>query len=93
MCGYHAQLSTVTSNIDMISVVFIRDKLVKLHASMSIHTTGVSLGIILIVWSHSLISGRASKDFLEKTDVNSFRYSRIGGDSTSELALKASAKH
>ena len=41
-CGYHAQLSTVTSNIDMISVVFIRDKLLKLHASMSIHTTGIS---------------------------------------------------
>ena len=37
MCGYHAQLSMVTSDIDMISVVFIRDKLLKLHASMSTH--------------------------------------------------------
>ena len=42
MHGYHAQLSTVTSNIDMISVIFIRGKSLKLHASMSIHTTGVS---------------------------------------------------
>ena len=42
MCGYHAQLSMVTSNIDMISVIFIRGKLLKLHASVSIHTTGVS---------------------------------------------------
>ena len=42
MHGYHAQLSVVTSDIDMISVVFIRNKLLKLHASMSIHTTGVS---------------------------------------------------
>ena len=45
-CGYHAQLSMVTSNIDMISVIFIRGKLLKLHASMSIHTTGISA-----VWS------------------------------------------
>ena len=43
-CGYHTQFSMVTSDIDMISVIFIRDKLLKLHASMSIHTTGVSLG-------------------------------------------------
>ena len=43
---YHAQLSTVTSNIDMISVVSIRDKSLKLHASVSIHTTGVSTAII-----------------------------------------------
>ena len=42
MHRYHTQLSMVTSDIDMISVVFIRDKLLKLHASMSIHTTGVS---------------------------------------------------
>ena len=42
MHGYHAQFSMVTSDIDMISVVFIRDELLKLHASMSIHTTGVS---------------------------------------------------
>ena len=41
MHRYHAQLPMVTSDIDMISVVFIRDKLLKLHASMSIHTTGV----------------------------------------------------
>jgi hypothetical protein len=37
-------------------------------------------------------SGRTSKNFLEKTEVNSFRYSKIG-DSASELALKASARH
>ena len=54
MRRYHAQLSMVISNIDMISVVFIRDKLLKLHASMSIHTTGVSspLTEILTVFSH-----------------------------------------
>ena len=45
MHRYHTQLSTVTSDIDMISVVFIRDKLLKLHASMSIHTTGILLGM------------------------------------------------
>ena len=33
-----------------------------------------------------------SKDFLEKTDVNSVRYSGIGGDCTLQLALKASAR-
>ena len=43
MCGYHTQLSMVTSDIDMISVVFIRDKLLKLCASMSILTTGISM--------------------------------------------------
>ena len=43
-CGYHAQLLTVTSDIEMIFVVFIRDKSLKLHTSMSIHTTGVSPG-------------------------------------------------
>jgi hypothetical protein len=48
-------------------------------------------GTISMVWSHSLGSGRTSKDFLEKTEVNSFRYSRIG-DSASELALKALAR-
>ena len=42
MCGYHVELLAVTSDIDMISVVFIRDKLLKLHASVSTHTTGVS---------------------------------------------------
>ena len=40
--GYHAQLSTVTSDIDMISVIFISGRLLKLHAPMSIHTTGIS---------------------------------------------------
>ena len=34
-----------------------------------------------------------SKDFLEKMDVNSIRYSGIGGDCALELALKASARH
>ena len=43
MHGYHTQLSTVISDIDIISVVFIRDKLLKLHASVSIHTTDVSM--------------------------------------------------
>ena len=42
MHRYHAQLLMVTSDIDMISVVFIRDKSLKFHASMSIHTTGIS---------------------------------------------------
>ena len=46
MCRYHTQLSTVTSNIDMISVIFIRGKSLKLHAPVSIHTTGVSLGTL-----------------------------------------------
>ena len=32
------------------------------------------------------------KDFLEKMDVNSFRYSGIG-EVASELVLKASARH
>ena len=41
--GYHAQLLMVTSDIDMISVAFIRDELLKLHASVSIHTTGILL--------------------------------------------------
>ena len=40
--GYQAQLSMVASYIDMISVIFIRGKLLKLHAPMSIHTTSVS---------------------------------------------------
>ena len=42
MHGYHAQLSMVTSDMDMISVIFIRGKSLKLHASISIHITGVS---------------------------------------------------
>ena len=39
---YHAQLSMVASYIDMISVIFIKSKLLKLHAPMSIHTMSVS---------------------------------------------------
>ena len=42
MHGYHTQLSMVTSGIDMISVIFIRGKSLKLHAPMSMHTTGMS---------------------------------------------------
>ena len=42
MHGYHAQLSTVASYIDMISVIFIRGKLLKLHVPVSIHATSVS---------------------------------------------------
>ena len=42
MHGYHTQFSMVTNDIDMISVVFITDKSLKLCASMSIHTTGIS---------------------------------------------------
>ena len=51
MRGYHAQLSTVASDIDMISVIFIRGKLLKLHAPMSIHAPGISaLSQIFHVW-------------------------------------------
>ena len=39
---YHAQLSMVASYIDMISVIFIKDKLLKLHAPVFIHATSVS---------------------------------------------------
>ena len=39
---YHAQLSTVASYIDMISVIFMKGKLLKLHAPMSIHATSIS---------------------------------------------------
>ena len=46
MCRYHAQFLMVTSDIDMISVVFIRDKLLKLRASVSIHTTGISMQLL-----------------------------------------------
>ena len=42
MRGYHAQLSTVASYIDIISVIFTKGKLLKLHAPMSIHATSVS---------------------------------------------------
>ena len=41
---YHAQLLTVASYIDMISVIFIKGKLLKLHAPMSIHAMSVSTG-------------------------------------------------
>ena len=41
-CRYHAQLSMVASYIDMISVIFIQGKLLKLHAPMSIHPTSIS---------------------------------------------------
>ena len=44
MHGYHAQLSMVASYIDMISVIFIRGKSLKLHAPMSVHATSVSAG-------------------------------------------------
>ena len=43
MCRYHAQLSTVASYIDMISVIFIKGKLLKLHAPMSIHAMSISM--------------------------------------------------
>ena len=43
MRGYHAQLSTVASYIDMISVIFVRSKSLKLHASVSIHAMSISL--------------------------------------------------
>ena len=42
MHGYHAQLSTVASCIDMISVIFIKGKSLKLHAPVSIHTMSIS---------------------------------------------------
>ena len=42
MHGYHTQLSTVASYIDMISVIFIKSKLLKLHAPVSIHATSIS---------------------------------------------------
>ena len=40
--GYHAQLSMVASYIDMISVIFIKGKLLKLHAPVSVHATSIS---------------------------------------------------
>ena len=43
MHRYHAQLSMVASYIDMISVIFIKGKSLKLHAPMSIHATSVSV--------------------------------------------------
>ena len=49
MCGYHAQLSTVASYIDIISVIFIKGKLLKLNAPVSIHATSISLGDVASV--------------------------------------------
>ena len=40
--GYHTQLSMVASYIDMISVIFIKGKSLKLHAPVSIHTMSTS---------------------------------------------------
>ena len=45
MRRYHAQLSMVASYIDMISVIFIKGKLLKLHAPMSIHSMSISSGL------------------------------------------------
>ena len=45
MHRYHTQLSTVASYIDMISIIFIKGKLLKLHAPMSIHAMSISSGI------------------------------------------------
>ena len=42
MHRYHAQFSMVTSGMNMVSVVFIGDKLLKLCASVYIHITGIS---------------------------------------------------
>ena len=42
MRRHHAQLSTVASYIDMISVIFTKGKLLKLHAPVSIHATSIS---------------------------------------------------
>ena len=48
---------------------------------------------VLSQWHDPTPSGRMSKDFLEKMDVNSFRYSGIGGEVALELALEALARH
>ena len=53
MCRYHTQLSMVASDIDMISVIFIRGKSLKLHAPVSIHTMGISLAHSNQQYSHS----------------------------------------
>ena len=60
MHGYHTQLSMVASYIDMISVIFIRGKSLKLHAPVSIHATSVSTGkphlkIVSISWCSALM--------------------------------------
>ena len=52
MRRYHTQLLTVASYIDMISVIFIKGKSLKLHAPMSIHATSVSLGKYQSMQSH-----------------------------------------
>ena len=44
-CRYHTQLSMVASYIDMISVIFMKGKLLKLHAPMSIHATSISVDV------------------------------------------------
>ena len=56
MHGYHAQLSTVASYIDMISVIFIKGKLLKLHAPVSIHAMSISPGMYLS-WLGDLLPG------------------------------------
>ena len=39
---YHAQLSAVASYMDMISVIFTKGKLLKLHAPVSVHAMSIS---------------------------------------------------
>src|SRR5271156_5201221 len=51
---------------------------------------GFDPGINSMAWSHSLGCGRTSKDSLENTEVNSWRYSGIRAEA-SELVQKASA--
>ena len=48
--GYHAQLSTVASYIDTISVIFIESKSLELHAPMSIHVISVSVEMWVVIW-------------------------------------------
>ena len=48
MHGYYAQLSMVASYIDMISVIFTKGKLLKLHAPVSIHATSISAAGVLL---------------------------------------------
>ena len=60
-CGYHAHLSTVASYIDMISVIFIRGKSLKLHAPVSIHATSISadsITLLLVPFSAQLVLTR-----------------------------------
>ena len=67
-CGYHTQLSMVTSYIDTISVIFIKGKLLKLHAPVSIHAMSVSACVefitdsyTLIQWSHLLLNAKSAE--------------------------------